>query len=84
MRAAIVLLIALAAAAPAAAQNLSGRANALQAQTAADIANLGMLMNEAGQADAGAALLRQALAIYENTSGPNSEEARLVRGQLGK
>ena len=35
-----------------------------QPETAADIANLGMLMNEAGQADAGAALLRQALAIY--------------------
>jgi hypothetical protein len=43
MRAAIVLLIALAAAAPAAAQNLSGRANALQAQTAADIARLNEL-----------------------------------------
>jgi Tfp pilus assembly protein PilF len=53
-------------------------------ETAADIANLGMLMNEAGQADAGAALLRQALAIYENTLGANSEEARFVRERLGR
>jgi tetratricopeptide (TPR) repeat protein len=53
-------------------------------ETAADIANLGMVMSEAGQSDAGAALLRQALAIYENTLGPNSEEARFVRGHLGK
>jgi hypothetical protein len=43
-----------------------------------------MLMNEAGQADAGAALLRQALAIYENTLGANSEEARFVRERLGR
>ena len=55
-----------------------------QPETAADIANLGMLLNEAGQRDAGEALLRKALAIYENTLGPNSEEARLVRGQLGR
>lgn len=53
-------------------------------ETAADIANLGMLMKAAGQAADGAALLRQALAIYENTLGTNSEEARLVREQLGR
>jgi len=39
---------------------------------------------EAGQSEAGTALLRQALAIYENTLGPNSEEARFVRGYLAK
>jgi len=53
-------------------------------ETAADIANLGMLTTEAGQHENGAALLRQALAIYEKTLGPNSEEARLVRENLAK
>lgn len=53
-------------------------------ETAADVANLGMLMNEAGQSDAGAALLRRALAIYEKTLGSDSEEAKFVRGQLGR
>jgi hypothetical protein len=53
-------------------------------ETAADIANLGMVMTEAGQAEAGVALLRQSLAIYENTLGPGSEEARFVRGHLVK
>jgi Tfp pilus assembly protein PilF len=53
-------------------------------ETAADIANLGMVMTEAGQTEAGAALLRQALAIYESKLGPNSEEARFVRGHLAK
>jgi len=43
-----------------------------------------MVMTEAGQSDAGAGLLRQALAIYETTLGPNSEEARFVRKTLGK
>ena len=52
-------------------------------ETAANIANLGMLMNEAGQTAAGAALLRQALALYENLLGPDSEEARFVRERLG-
>ena len=36
-------------------------------ETAADMANLGMLMNDAGQPAASIALLRQALAIYEKT-----------------
>ena len=53
-------------------------------QTAADIANLGMLMSEAGQSGPGAALLRQALTIYENTLGANSGEARFVREHLEK
>jgi LSD1 subclass zinc finger protein len=53
-------------------------------ETAADVANLGMLLNQAGQADAGKALLRQALAIYEKTLGPNSDQARFVRGRLGR
>jgi tetratricopeptide (TPR) repeat protein len=53
-------------------------------ETAADIANLGSLLIAAGQAADGAALLQQALAIYENTLGPASEEARLVQEQLAK
>jgi Tfp pilus assembly protein PilF len=51
-------------------------------ETAADVANLGMLMSEAGQTAAGEALLRQALAIYEATLGPNSDQARFVREHL--
>ncbi len=51
-------------------------------ETAADLANLGVLMNEAGQSAAGEALLRQSLAIYENTLGSNSAEARFVREHL--
>jgi hypothetical protein len=43
-----------------------------------------MVMAEAGQSEAGAALLRQALAIYERTLGSGSEEARFVRGHLAK
>jgi tetratricopeptide (TPR) repeat protein len=53
-------------------------------ETAADIGNLGMLMNAAGHPEDGAALLRQALAIYENTLGSKSEEARLLREHLAK
>jgi tetratricopeptide (TPR) repeat protein len=53
-------------------------------ETAADIANLGMLMNDAGQSAAGEALLRQALAIYENTLGSGSDQARFVRERLAK
>jgi len=53
-------------------------------ETAADIANLGMLMNEAGQSAAGEVLLRQALKIYEATLGPNSEQARFVRERLAR
>lgn len=53
-------------------------------ETAADIANLGMLLKEAGQSADGDELLRRALAIYENSLGSNSEEARFVRGHLGK
>jgi hypothetical protein len=53
-------------------------------ETAADVANLGMLMNDAGQSAAGDALLRQALAIYENTLGPTSDQARFVRDHLAK
>ena len=53
-------------------------------ETAADITNLGMLMKEAGQSAAGEALLRQALAIYEKTTGTNSEEARFVREHLAR
>jgi hypothetical protein len=41
-----------------------------------------MLMNEAGQSTAGEALLRQALAIYEATLGPNSDQARFVKDRL--
>ncbi len=51
-------------------------------ETAADIANLGMLMNDAGQRDSGEALLRTALAIYENTLGADSQQARFVRDHL--
>jgi Tfp pilus assembly protein PilF len=53
-------------------------------ETAADIANLGMLMNDAGQPAAGEPLLRQALAIYEGTLGPNSDQARFVRDRLAR
>ena len=53
-------------------------------ETAADIANLGMLMNEAGQSAAGVALLKQALAIYEKTLGGNSNEAKFVREHLAQ
>jgi tetratricopeptide (TPR) repeat protein len=53
-------------------------------ETAADIANLGMLMNDAGQSASGDALLRQALAIYEQTLGANSDQARFVRARLEK
>jgi tetratricopeptide (TPR) repeat protein len=53
-------------------------------ETAADVANLGMLMSDAGQSAAGEALLKQALAIYENTLGPNSDQARFVRERLAK
>jgi hypothetical protein len=53
-----------------------------QPQTAADIANLGMLMEAAGQSAAGEALLRQALSIYEKIVGPGSNEAKLVRERL--
>ena len=35
-----------------------------------------------GQSAAGSALLPKALAIYENTLGPNSDQARFVRGRL--
>jgi len=41
-------------------------------------------MNEAGQSAAGEALLRQALVIYENTLGTNSEEARFVKERLAR
>ncbi|MBV9268407.1 MAG: tetratricopeptide repeat protein, partial [Acidobacteriaceae bacterium] len=51
-------------------------------ETAADIANLGMLMNDAGQSAAGETLLKEALAIYEKTLGANSAEARFVREHL--
>ena len=51
-------------------------------ETAADIANLGMLMNDAGQPTAGVVLLKQALAIYEKTLGANSDEAKLIRDNL--
>jgi tetratricopeptide (TPR) repeat protein len=51
-------------------------------ETAADVANLGMLMSEAGQSAAAQALLGQALAIYEKTLGPNSDQARFVRERL--
>lgn len=53
-------------------------------ETAADLANLGMLTSEAGQPAAGEALLRQALHIYENTLGSNSEEARFVKERLAR
>jgi tetratricopeptide (TPR) repeat protein len=53
-------------------------------ETAADIANLGMLMKEAGQSAAGEALLKQALAIYENTLGSNSAQARFVVERLAR
>lgn len=53
-------------------------------ETAADLANLGMLSSEAGQTAAGDALLHQALVIYENTLGTNSEEARFVRERLAR
>jgi hypothetical protein len=43
-----------------------------------------MLMKEDGQADAGQALLRQALATYEKTLGANSDQARFVRERLGR
>jgi len=51
-------------------------------ETAADIANLGMLMKDAGQSAAGETLLGQALAIYENTLGADSDQARFVRDRL--
>jgi hypothetical protein len=41
-------------------------------------------MSDAGQSAAGDALLRQALAIYEHTLGPDSEEARLVKDRLAR
>jgi hypothetical protein len=43
-----------------------------------------MLMNEAGQSAAGEALLKQALAIYENTLGPNSDQSRFVKERLAQ
>lgn len=53
-----------------------------QPETAADLANLGMVAKEAGQA--GETLLRQALAIYEKTLGPASAQAQFVRQNLGQ
>jgi hypothetical protein len=54
-----------------------------QPETAADIANLGMLTKEAGQTAAGNLLLRQALAIYEKSLGSDSAQAKFVRDNLG-
>jgi hypothetical protein len=51
-------------------------------EAAADIANLGMLLKEAGQGKAADSLLRQALAIYEKTLGPASAQAEFVRRNL--
>jgi len=51
-------------------------------ETAADVANLGMLMNAAGQTEAGVALLRQALAIYENALGLESDQAKFLKDQI--
>jgi Tfp pilus assembly protein PilF len=51
-------------------------------ETAADIANLGMLMKDAGQPAAADALLRQALVIYEKTLGVDSAQAKFVRDSL--
>ena len=39
-------------------------------------------MKDAGQAAAADSLLRQALAIYEKTLGPDSAQAKLVRDSL--
>lgn len=50
-------------------------------ETAADIANLGMLLRETGD-KTGDTLLRQALAIYEKTLGPDSAQAKFVRQNL--
>jgi tetratricopeptide (TPR) repeat protein len=50
-------------------------------ETAANVANLGMLLREAGD-KAGDALLRQALAVYEKTLGPRSDQAKFVRQKL--
>ena len=53
-------------------------------ETAADRANLGMLLRESGQRSEGNTLLRGALAIYEQTIGPRSAQAEYVRRELGK
>jgi tetratricopeptide (TPR) repeat protein len=50
-------------------------------ETAANVANLGVLLREAGD-KTGEVLLRQALAVYEKTLGPDSEQARFVRQHL--
>ncbi len=49
--------------------NLNSSYGPERPEMAADIANLGMLMNHAGQPAAGIALLRQALSIHEKTLG---------------
>lgn len=53
-------------------------------ETAADIANLGMLMNEAGQPAAAMTLLNQALGIYEKTLGTNSDDAAFVKQNVAR
>jgi len=53
-------------------------------ETAADLANLGMLSKAAGQTAAADSLLRQALTIYEKTLGRDSSQAKYVRENLSK
>jgi Tfp pilus assembly protein PilF len=53
-------------------------------EAAADMTNLGMLLKEAGRPQEAAAWLRQALGIFEQTLGPDSAQANLVRQGLAK
>jgi hypothetical protein len=48
------------------------------------MANLGMLLNDAGQPAESIALLQQALAIYQKTLGSGSGEAKLIKENLDR
>ena len=52
-------------------------------ETASDFANLGMLLRESGD-KSGETWLKQALAIFEKTLGPASEQAQFVRRNLSR
>ena len=51
-------------------------------EVAANLTNLGTILNETGATTEAQPLLRRALAIFENTAGPNSPEAIYVRESL--
>ena len=52
-------------------------------ETASDFANLGMLLRESGD-KSGEMWLKRALAIFEKTLGPGSEQAQFVRKNLSQ